>query len=179
MLKSHRGTYEIFPDGSEKDISREIPFDIPESWAWCRLGSIMSVSSGKSLPLNIKSGVGEYPVYGGNGIMGKYSSFNVAPQTLIIGRVGALCGNTHLTEKTAWVTDNALICEFSNKLIINTFLKIIIDGLDLHKKSSATAQPVITGKIIYPSLIAIAPVNEQHRIVEKLGVLMKELGVTK
>ncbi len=31
------GIFELFPDGSEKDISDEIPFDIPESWEWVRL----------------------------------------------------------------------------------------------------------------------------------------------
>lgn len=30
------GIFELFPDGSEKDISGEIPFDIPKSWEWVR-----------------------------------------------------------------------------------------------------------------------------------------------
>ncbi|MCL2662654.1 MAG: restriction endonuclease subunit S, partial [Oscillospiraceae bacterium] len=32
--------YEQLPDGSIKNIQDEIPFDLPDGWAWCRLGSI-------------------------------------------------------------------------------------------------------------------------------------------
>ena len=32
-----------------KDISDEIPFDIPESWCWCRLDSIFYHNTGKAL----------------------------------------------------------------------------------------------------------------------------------
>lgn len=40
------GIFELFPDGSEKDISDEIPFDIPESWEWVRLKYIFSLLNG-------------------------------------------------------------------------------------------------------------------------------------
>lgn len=43
------GTFEVFPDGSEKDISDEIPFDIPESWEWARLSSVAQNALGKTL----------------------------------------------------------------------------------------------------------------------------------
>lgn len=48
------GIFEIFPDGSEKDISDEIPFDIPESWEWVRIQTIVEVERGGS-PRPIKS----------------------------------------------------------------------------------------------------------------------------
>ena len=32
--------YEKFADGTVKDIEDEIPFDVPEGWAWCRLKNI-------------------------------------------------------------------------------------------------------------------------------------------
>ena len=41
-------TYELFPDGSEKDISGEIPFDIPDSWEWSRLSSVLQIARGGS-----------------------------------------------------------------------------------------------------------------------------------
>ena len=40
--------YEKFADGTVKDIEDEIPFDVPEGWAWCRLGEIAFVTAGKT-----------------------------------------------------------------------------------------------------------------------------------
>ena len=45
--------YEKFQDGSVKCIEDEIPFELPEGWAWCRL-----------LPLTIKIGAGSTPTGG-------------------------------------------------------------------------------------------------------------------
>jgi type I restriction enzyme S subunit len=33
-----------------KCIDEEIPFEIPESWEWCRLGSVVSLISGQDFP---------------------------------------------------------------------------------------------------------------------------------
>ena len=40
--------YEIFQDGTVKDITDEIPFDVPEGWEWERLSNIASFSGGKT-----------------------------------------------------------------------------------------------------------------------------------
>ena len=45
--------YEKFADGSVKCIEDEIPFDLPDGWAWCRL-----------LPLTTKIGAGSTPTGG-------------------------------------------------------------------------------------------------------------------
>lgn len=42
--------YEKFADGSVKCIEDEIPFDLPEGWAWSRIRDIASVKGGKRLP---------------------------------------------------------------------------------------------------------------------------------
>ena len=50
---------------------------------------------------------GSFPVFGGNGIAGMHDAWNLSGDNVIIGRVGALCGNArHITEKI-WLTDNA------------------------------------------------------------------------
>ena len=168
--------YESINGGEPTCIEDDIPFKIPDSWEWIRLSNILSVSSGKVLPSNELEDNGAYPVYGGNGIVGHYSSNNVDSGTLLIGRVGALCGNTHITKSPAWVTDNALICAFDSSKIHIDYLRIVIDSLELRQKSNSTAQPVITGKIIYPSLIPLPPYSEQYRIIQgiehRLGVLL-------
>jgi type I restriction enzyme S subunit len=43
--------YEQIGIAAPKDISDEIPFEIPESWAWCRLKDAFETSSG-STPLS-------------------------------------------------------------------------------------------------------------------------------
>lgn len=46
--------YEKLPDGSIKCIEDEIPFDLPESWAWCRIKNICTIGTGAT-PLKSNS----------------------------------------------------------------------------------------------------------------------------
>lgn len=165
-------------DGVEHCIDEELPFEIPESWAWVRLGTILSVSSGDSLTGAQMNSAGSIPVYGGNGIAGTHDKWNVCHRTLVIGRVGYYCGATHITESFAWVTDNAFITHFNEELLQMKWLKFLIDYLEPRKRASSTAQPVISGKLLYPMLVPLPPLAEQHRIVqriEELLPLVKEL----
>ena len=41
--------------------------------------------------------------------MGYGNRSNTAVPCIAVGRVGALCGNVHLVDPPAWVTDNALL----------------------------------------------------------------------
>ena len=150
----------------------EKPFEIPKSWKWVRLGEVLSISSGDGLTLKEMDKTGIYPVYGGNGITGYHNSFNINKKTLIIGRVGFYCGSTHITHGKAWITDNAFITTFNENKIEIMWLKFFIDYLNPKKKASSTAQPVISGKLIYPMLMPLPPLAEQKRIVAKIEELL-------
>ena len=143
-----------------------VPFEVPESWVWCKLGDVISIKSGDSIRVR-DNRQGEYPIYGGNGINGYYSDCNVEPDTIVIGRVGFYCGSVHQTISKAWVTDNAFIvsCEsvFNSKYLCH-----LLEWLQLSKTSNSTAQPVISGKGIYPLLIPLPPLYEQERIVSEV-----------
>ena len=41
--------YEKFDSGEIKCIDEDIPFDLPESWRWCRLGTLFIHNTGKAL----------------------------------------------------------------------------------------------------------------------------------
>ena len=53
--------YEKFADGTVKCIDEDIPFDIPESWCWSRLGNIFQHNTGKAL--NSANNVGTLKKY--------------------------------------------------------------------------------------------------------------------
>ena len=153
--------YEII-DGQTELINNEIPFELPDNWEWVRLSSVMSLSSGKAIKIRQLTDDGEFPVYGGNGINGLYSEYNVDSNAIIIGRVGYYCGSVYKTDRKAWVTDNALIATIKEPNIFNIdFLVAILKYLDLGKTSVSTAQPVVSGKGILPLIVPVPPFNEQ------------------
>ena len=150
------------------DDEIEAPFEIPESWEWCKLGNIMKLKSGECIRIRSLSDDSKYPVYGGNGINGSYNDYNVEAETLIIGRVGFYCGSIHKTYSKAWVTDNALIVTYNKSLFYVDYLKYALKYLNLSSTSNSTAQPVVSGKGIYPLLIPIPPLVEQQRIINEV-----------
>ncbi|WP_044268733.1 restriction endonuclease subunit S [Pseudomonas fluorescens] len=150
----------------------EKAFELPNGWEWVRLQQIISVSSGDGLVSANMKPIGGIPVYGGNGINGYHDKKNVSKETLVIGRVGYYCGSIHLTPANAWVTDNALIVSFSENNFYKNFLFWLLKGTNLKEQENATAQPVISGRKIYPIVLAIPPFAEQHRIVAKVDELM-------
>ena len=156
----------------------EIPFDIPESWCWCRLGDIINIKSGDGLTSS-QMKKGNIPVFGGNGITGYHNISNIHKESIVIGRVGFYCGSVHITPNEAWVTDNAFITTYPEKQIDKRFLVYVLRHLNLGQDNNATAQPVVSGKKIYPIPFPLPPLSEQKRIVaaiEKFMPLIEEYG---
>ena len=149
----------------------EKPFDIPKGWEWVRLGEIIRIYSGKGLTSKNMIVEGNIPVYGGNGITGYHNDYNIEKPTIVIGRVGFYCGSIHLVTEKAWITDNAFITDYSEDNIYLNFLKYLLKGTNLRENDNATAQPVISGGKIYPIIVALPPLAEQKRIVEKVDEL--------
>ncbi|MCQ2583362.1 MAG: restriction endonuclease subunit S [Treponema sp.] len=163
---------------SESIPEDEIPFDIPENWCWCRLGEIINIKSGDGLTAS-QMKKGSIPVFGGNGVTGYHNTANIHKETIVIGRVGFYCGSVHVTPKEAWVTDNAFITTYPENQINRNFLVHILRHLNLGQDNNATAQPVVSGKKIYPMLFPLPPIAEQKRIVaaiEKFMPLIEEYG---
>lgn len=136
-------------------------------WLTVELGDIVSVSSGQGLTSN-QMQAGPYSVYGGNGINGQHNDYFLEREELIIGRVGAKCGVTHITRPKSWVTDNALIV---TPLIVSfdkRFFKWLLEFKDLNSLGSSTGQPVISGSKIYPVALDLPTLSEQTEIVRIL-----------
>ena len=145
----------------------EIPFEIPKNWKWVRLGELIKINSGTGLT-SYQMGKGDIPVYGGNGVTGYHDESLVNEETIVIGRVGFYCGSVHVTPEKAWVTDNAFITQYPKNLINRDFLVYALRNMNLGQNTNGAAQPVVSGKKIYPLLFALPPFDEQKRIAKRI-----------
>lgn len=151
----------------------EKPFEVPEGWEWTRLGQLIRISSGDGLTAAQMTPNGQIPVYGGNGVNGHHDQSNVEKSTIVIGRVGYYCGSVHITPTRAWVTDNAFITRYPPALLDMKWLYWLLMGTNLKENDAATAQPVISGRKLYPIVVALPPLAEQSRIVTRVEELRR------
>ena len=152
-----------------KDSGVEWLGDVPEHWGIKKLKDIISITSGDNIKLIDTldvNFVGEkFPIFGGNGIMGYTDKYNCSGDSLVIGRVGAKCGNVRYINKKIWVSDNALIAKSKMN---NRYLEFFINTSNLNRLASANAQPLITSSLVKNEFIAIPTANEINAIADYL-----------
>jgi type I restriction enzyme S subunit len=134
-----------------------------DKWNKVKLESIFKLKSGNSLPAH-KIVTGDFPVYGGNGIVGYHNEFMVEESTIVIGRVGEYCGSIHLSESKSWITDNGLYPIEYFKEIETNFLKENLAFANLNSYARKTGQPSISQSSIANIEIPLPPFDEQKQI---------------
>jgi len=130
----------------------------------------VSLSKDKLLP------EGNYEVYGGNGVIGHYNEYLHSGKLIIVGRVGALCGNVHYVEGKIWATNNAVVLKCTDiNLVHPEYLARILSNKDLRMLATGTAQPHLTVERIKNTEIKLPPINIQIKIETWLSKLDAEL----
>lgn len=86
---------------------------------------------------------------------------------MIIGRVGAKCGNVHLVEGKKWISDNALFL-YNAKGFELQYLSLILRVLNLNQYANQNAQPLITGWIVRQQIVVLPSIKEQKVIADFL-----------
>ena len=179
----------ILATGEVKCIDEEIPFEIPQRWEWCRMGSIGDWGAGAT------PAKGNPDYYGGsilwlrtgelnNGIVYD-SEIKVTKKALqkcslrmnrigdvLIAMYGATIGKVAIVGKE--LTTNQACCACTPFGIYNYFLFFFLMGsqIDFIKKGEGGAQPNISREKLVSHLMPIPPLAEQYRIVEKIQYLL-------
>lgn len=175
-----------------KDITKEIPFEIPENWEWARMGQIGDWGAG-STPQR-----GNAMYYNGNipwlktgelnnGIV--YDTEEKVTQKafqdcslrmnkigdVLIAMYGATIGKLAIVGKE--LTTNQACCGCTPYMIYNWYLfYFLMASKDAFiKKGEGGAQPNISRVKLVEHLIPLPPLKEQQRIVAQIERLFEQL----
>lgn len=161
--------YEMFGDPNANSLN----------WPSSSFKDIFKLKSGDGL--KEKDFVtGQFPVYGGNGISGYHNAFNKEGKHIIIGRVGAYCGNVRVVEDCFWLTDNAFDALFDSSVLDYYFASWLLNTLDLHRFANHAAQPVISNSGLKDLLIILPPIEIQRHFSERvLAILQQKSSISK
>jgi len=174
------------------DITEQIPFEIPNSWTWARMGQIGDWGAG-STPQR-----GNQDYYGGNILWLKTGELNndVVYDTeekitqrafqdcslrmnkigdVLIAMYGATIGKLAIVGKE--LTTNQACCGCTPYVVFNWYLfYFLMASRDTFiKKGEGGAQPNISRVKLVEHLIPLPPLREQKRIVQKIEQLMQLL----
>ena len=172
-------------------IDEEIPFGIPSSWSWCRLGNIASVKGGKRIPVGEKlttentghmyirvADMKENTVktdnihYISESIYQKIKLYTISTEDLYItvagtigsvGEIPKVFDNANLTENADKIVFRGICKKFLMYCLLSNFVQS-----QIKKCTTKVGQPKLAIVRIEDLLIPLPPIKEQYRIVHKI-----------
>lgn len=172
------------------DITEEIPFEIPDSWIWCRFGNIVKMHIGKTPPRGESKywADGTYPwvaisdMNNSGHIKNTKEKISLAAATSLMGNnishIGDLLMSFKLTVGKTAILD---IDAFHNEAIITIaqyydYNNIVRDYLfnilpivsNLGDSKDAIKGKTLNSQSLFNILIPLPPIQEQQRIVHKI-----------
>lgn len=163
----------------------EVPFEIPESWAWVRLNSVISLLSGSDLTPDkynaIEKGIpyitGASNIEGNQLIINRWTEYpnNIARKGDLLLTCKGTVGKTIILVETE-VHIARQIMALSAVMIDTVYLKYFIEGQVETLKSKAKSMiPGIERDNVLKLLMPLPPLAEQKRIVAKIEELLPYL----
>lgn len=171
--------YEKFADGGVKCIEDEIPFELPDGWAWARFSTITINRDSERKPISSSQRTGVekiYDYYGASGKIDKIDKYIFCERLLLIGEDGANLVTrskpiAFFAEGLYWVNNHAHCIDSPDKLLLE-YLCFYINAISLEKYVTGSAQPKMTQDNMNSILIPLPPYNEQKRLSQHLDEIM-------
>ena len=168
----------ILATGEVKCIDEEIPFEIPKGWEWERFGNIMINKDSERVPLSVAQRQQLkkiYDYYGASGVIDKVDKYLFDKDLLLIGEDGANLINrstpiAFIAKGKYWVNNHAHVLDVCSGMALS-YVALFINAISLVDYVTGTAQPKMNQEKMNSILLAIPPVKEQHRILEKMSMV--------
>ena len=178
----------ILATGEVKCIDEEVPFEIPQGWEWCRIRNISQSYIGLTYSPSEVSSQGTIVLRSSNIQDGRIVfddivrvTKNISEKLLVEKNDIIICarnGSAKLVGKSAIVTEITepmtfgafmAICKTSLYQYVSIFLQSDLFFSQLRGVSGTTTINQLTQNNFNGFLIAIPPLEEQHRIFEKIN----------
>ena len=168
--------YEKFSNGSIKCIEEEIPFVIPDGWAWCRFGTLTLNRDSERKPISSseRKNVDKiYDYYGASGKIDKMDKYLFDERLLLIGEDGANLITrskpiAFIADGKYWVNNHAHCIDTTNKKYLD-YLCYYINAINLESYVTGAAQPKMNQDNMNRILVSIPPFKEQLIIIDKIN----------
>ena len=168
----------ILATGEVKCIDEEIPFEIPQGWEWERFGNVMINKDSERVPLSVAQRQHlkkTYDYYGASGVIDKVDKYLFDKDLLLIGEDGANLINrstpiAFIAKGKYWVNNHAHVLDVCSEMALS-YVALFINAISLVDYVTGTAQPKMNQEKMNSILLAIPPVKEQHRILEKMSMV--------
>ena len=179
-------------DGKERCIADEVPFEIPESWEWCRWGNLSeSIQYGFNAPAKESGRIKMVRISDiqDNKVLWEsvpycdiddknIETYLLEPNDILFARTGGTVGKSYLVKDVPEESIYAgylIRTRYSNSLCpeyLKFFMESELYWIQIRNNTIATAQPNCNGKTLANMLLPIPPLAEQKRIVKKIEELM-------
>ena len=165
-----------------RSLADEVPFDIPDSWEWVRLSTVIELQSGQDMTPDKYNDCGK-------GIPYITGASNIESGIVLInrwteyGRAFAYCGDILLTckgtvgtmavlqEPQVHIARQIMAIRPISELYV-PYIQLVLDTLVENLKAAAKSMiPGIAREDVLQSLFPVPPVSEQKRIVQKVSDL--------
>ncbi len=164
--------------------SEDLPFQIPFSWEWTRLGVVACCLDSRRAPVNIEERTKRiegkrpdelYPYYGATQQQGWIDDFLFDEELVLLGEDGApfddpLRPKAYLVSGKSWVNNHAHV--FRGILMSNQFLVHWLNAFDYASRVAGATRAKLNQSKAIDIPLAVPPLAEQHRIVAKVDELM-------
>ncbi|MBQ8444806.1 MAG: restriction endonuclease subunit S [Opitutales bacterium] len=137
-----------------------------------KLGDLCSPKQWKTISTDMLTTKG-YPVYGANGKIGFYSSFNHEEETLLVTCRGATCGNLNICEKFSYVNGNAMALDNLSESVSLLFLFYALRNRGFEDVVSGSAQPQIIKADIERITVPVPPLSLQEEFARFVAAVDK------
>ena len=159
----------------EKDITDEIPFEIPDSWVWCRLSNLVLLLSGRDLELTQYNSVSNgIPYMTGasnfkNGILIKNRWTDTPIVISVLGDLLITCNGTSGEMAFNTIGDihiaRQIMAIRSSFVDLNYIQYYLSANLQVLQRQANSMIPGISRGTLLNAIVPLPPLMEQARIV--------------